>query len=104
MKTLAAILRDPNPIHWDQEEVVRRGLGNRVINQGPTNLGYVMNMLMAWAGQDCLEQINVRFTATVEEGDHGDRRRNRHRRRRRNQTSTMRSVAGSSRRHPGRSR
>ena len=69
MKLLAAILRDPNPIHWDRAEVAQRGLGNRVINQGPTNLGYITNMLMAWAGPDCLRHLAARFTANVFEGD-----------------------------------
>ena len=39
MKLFAAIARDPNTIHWDRAEVARRGLGDRLINQGPTNLG-----------------------------------------------------------------
>ncbi len=50
MRLLAAILRDPNPIHWDRDEVAARGLGDRLINQGPTNVGYVCNALLAWAG------------------------------------------------------
>ena len=54
MKLLAAIARDPNTIHWDRAEVARRGLGERVVNQGPTNLGYVINMLLAWAGPTCI--------------------------------------------------
>ena len=50
MKIFAAIARDPNPIHWDRAAVAERGLGDRLINQGPINLGYVVNMLLAWAG------------------------------------------------------
>lgn len=69
MKLLAAILRDPNPIHWDAREVAKRGLGEGVINQGPTNLGYVINMLMAWAGPTCLRQLDARFTSNVFAGD-----------------------------------
>lgn len=65
MKLLAAILRDPNPIHFNADEVARRGLGQRTINQGPTNLGYVINMLMAWAGPTCLRHIEARFTSNV---------------------------------------
>ncbi len=50
MKTMAAILRDPYEVHWDHEAV--RPLGfDRVINQGPLNLSYVANMLMAWQGR-----------------------------------------------------
>ena len=68
MKTMAAILRDPYEVHWDHEAV--RPLGfDRVINQGPLNLSYVANMLMAWQGQSCVRRLNVRFTAPVFEGD-----------------------------------
>jgi acyl dehydratase len=69
MKLLAAILRDPNPIHWDPAEVAKRGLGHRVINQGPTNLGYITNMLMDWAGPACLRRLEARFTSNVFGGD-----------------------------------
>ena len=69
MKTYAAVLRDPNPIHWDRAEVSARGFGDRLINQGPTNLGYVMNMLIAWAGPDSIRRITVRFTSEVFELD-----------------------------------
>ena len=69
MKLLAAILRDPNPIHWDASEVARRVLGERVINQGPSNLGYVVNMLMAWAGPTCLRRLDARFTSNVFAGE-----------------------------------
>ncbi|GIU93360.1 MAG: hypothetical protein KatS3mg011_2266 [Acidimicrobiia bacterium] len=69
MKVMAAILRDPNPIHWDRRAVLQKGFGTRLINQGPINVGYVMNMLMAWAGNDAIRSITVRFTANVLEGD-----------------------------------
>lgn len=69
MKLFAAIARDPNTIHWDPAEVARRGLGERVINQGPTNLGYVVNMLHAWAGPGCVRELRIRFTANVFGGD-----------------------------------
>ena len=68
MKTMAAILRDPYEVHWDHEAV--RPLGfDRVINQGPLNLSYVANMLMAWQGPSCIRRLNVRFTAPVFEED-----------------------------------
>ena len=65
MKIFAAIARDPNPIHWDPAAVAERGLGDRVINQGPSNLGYVVNMLMAWTGPASLREVAVRFTSNV---------------------------------------
>ena len=69
MKVYAAIARDPNPIHWDRAEVAARGLGDRLINQGPLSLGYVINMLLAWAGPDSLRGLSARFTAPVLDGD-----------------------------------
>jgi acyl dehydratase len=46
MCTMAAILRDPNPIHWDRNAVdaLPLGLGKRTINQGPLGLSYMINM------------------------------------------------------------
>jgi acyl dehydratase len=69
MKVYAAIARDPNPIHWDRAEVAARGLGDRLINQGPLSLGYVINMLLAWAGPESLRGLSARFTAPVLDGD-----------------------------------
>ena len=69
MKLFAALARDPNPILWDRAEVAKRGLGDRLINQGPTNVGYVVNMLIAWTGPASLREVAVRFTSNVFDGD-----------------------------------
>jgi acyl dehydratase len=69
MKIFAALARDPNPIHWDRAAVAERGLGDRLINQGPTNLAYVVNMLLAWTGPASLRDIAVRFTSNVFDAD-----------------------------------
>ena len=47
MRTMAAILRDPYPVHWDRRVVSAMGLGERTINQGPLGLSYMINMLHA---------------------------------------------------------
>ena len=70
MRTMAAILRDPYPVHWDREANERLGLGGRVINQGPLNLGYIVNMLHAWAGPGSVRRLTVRFGKPVLDGDH----------------------------------
>lgn len=70
MKTMAAILRDPYPVHWDRAANEAIGFGARVINQGPLNLGYVVNMLHAWAGDDCVRRLTVSFGRPVLDGDH----------------------------------
>lgn len=70
MKTMAFVLRDPNPIHWDVDAVVKAGLGDRVINQGPTNQAYVMNALIEWLGDARrLRSMKVRFRSNVYAGD-----------------------------------
>ena len=69
MKTMAAILRDPYPVHWDRAANERLGLAGRVINQGPLNLGYLVNMLLAWAGASCVRRLTVTFGRPVLDGD-----------------------------------
>lgn len=70
MKTMAVLLRDPNPIHFDVEAVRRLGMGDRVVNQGPNNLAYVVNMLLAWTGDvAALKAVAVRFRGNVFAGD-----------------------------------
>ena len=71
MCTMAAILRDPNPIHWDRNAVdsLTLGLGKRTINQGPLGLSYMINMLHAWAGSDCIRRIVMRFPQVVLDGE-----------------------------------
>ena len=41
------------------------GIKGKVVNQGPLNLSYVVNMLMNWQGQDCIRRLTVRFTGWV---------------------------------------
>ena len=69
MKTMAAILRDPYPVHWDRSANERLGLGGRVINQGPLNLSYLVNMLHAWAGAGCVRRLTVSFGRPVLDED-----------------------------------
>jgi len=69
MKTMAAILRDPYPVHWDRAGNERVGLGPRVINQGPLNVGYIANMLMAWAGPSSIRRLTLAFGRPVLDGD-----------------------------------
>jgi acyl dehydratase len=66
MKTMAALLSDPTPIHWDVETLQALGMGDRPVNQGPLNMGYVMNAVTGWAGgPDRLRRLRVRFLGTV---------------------------------------
>jgi acyl dehydratase len=70
MKTMAAILRDPYPVHWDRDANAAIGLAGRVVNQGPLNLGYVTNMLLAWAGPASVRRLTVSFGRPVLDGEH----------------------------------
>lgn len=70
MKTMALLLRDPNPIHWDVDAVRELGMGDRPINQGPNNMAYLVNMLAAYAGGfDKVRDLRVRFLSNVFGGD-----------------------------------
>jgi acyl dehydratase len=70
MKTMAAILRDPYQVHWDRDATTAMGLGGKVINQGPLNLSYIANMLMAWQGDQGIRRLTVSFGHPVLDGDH----------------------------------
>jgi acyl dehydratase len=70
MKTMAALLGDPNPIHWDTRALAALGMGDRPVNQGPLNMGYLMTMLARWAGgRDRILDFRVRFLGNVLAGD-----------------------------------
>ena len=68
MRTMAAILRDPNPVHWDARVVKELGYGERVINQGPLGLSYMVNMLHAWTGPESIRRLIMRFPQAVLDG------------------------------------
>ena len=70
IKTMAALMGDPNTIHFDVDDVRRLGLGDRAVNQGPNNMGYVIDMLTDWAGGPAnFRRLKVRFLGNVFAGD-----------------------------------
>lgn len=70
MKTMAAILQDPNPIHWDVEVVRQLGMGDRPVNQGPINMAYLVNTLTSWSGDPgALRELVIRYQSNVFGGD-----------------------------------
>ncbi len=69
MFVMADLLDDPNPIHLDPDATRRMGLGDRVINQGPTNCGYVVSMLQAAYPGGELVALRLRLGAQVKGGD-----------------------------------
>lgn len=70
MKTVAALLHDPNPIHFDVDAVRALGMGDRPVNQGPSNMAYVVSMLSRYAGgPERIRRLRVRFLGNVFGGD-----------------------------------
>lgn len=70
MKTMSALMRDSNPIHYDPEAVRALGMGEAVINQGPLNQAYVVSMLGAFAGGvDRVRAVRLRYRGNVFAGD-----------------------------------
>jgi len=69
MRTMAAVLRDPNPVHWDPKLVAQLGFGERTINQGPLGLSYMINMLHEWTGPTSIRRIVMRFPQVILDGD-----------------------------------
>jgi acyl dehydratase len=69
MRTMAAVLRDPNPVHWDPKVVARLGFGEHTVNQGPLGLSYMINMLHEWTGPTSIRRIVMRFPQVVLDGD-----------------------------------
>jgi acyl dehydratase len=69
MKAWAEFLQDPNPIHLDPAVVRAKGLGERVINQGPCNLAFVISMLQAALPGSSLESLDIRYVDNVYGGD-----------------------------------
>ncbi|MEM6709343.1 MAG: MaoC family dehydratase [Pseudomonadota bacterium] len=69
MRTMAAILRDPNPVHWDRSVCAKLGFGERTINQGPLGLSYMINMLHAWTGPDSIRRVFMTFPLVILDGE-----------------------------------
>ncbi|GAB3103847.1 protein dehydratase [Aestuariicella hydrocarbonica] len=45
------------------------GLGKRTINQGPLGLSYMVNMLHAWMGPECIQRLVMTFPQVVLDGE-----------------------------------
>ncbi len=69
MKAWAGFLRDPNPLHLDPRAVAAKGLGERVINQGPANLAYVISMLQSAFPGARIDTLEVRYVDNVFGGE-----------------------------------
>ena len=70
MKTMAALLHDPNMIHLDPAVSDALGLGPHVVVQGPITMGWVHTMLArADGGPERILSARLRFHASVFGGE-----------------------------------
>jgi acyl dehydratase len=70
MKLACALMRDPGPLHWDDDEVRRLGLGDRAINPGVISAAWVAQMLGAWTGDYAdVKTLRLRFLGRVHADD-----------------------------------
>jgi 3-hydroxybutyryl-CoA dehydratase len=69
MKLLALLLADPNPIHFDPEAAPRLGVAARPVNQGPSNIAMLVNMLLAAYPGARLNRLRVQLRGSVVAGE-----------------------------------
>jgi acyl dehydratase len=69
MKTMAALLDDPNPIHYDADLVRRLGYGDEPINQGTITMAFMMNVALGAVGPRGLKSFSCRFLGNVFAGE-----------------------------------
>jgi 3-hydroxybutyryl-CoA dehydratase len=69
MKVLALLLADPNPLHFDRAAVSAAGLGERPVNQGPSNMAMLANAVRAAHPTGRLLRLEVTLRGTVAAGD-----------------------------------
>ena len=69
MQKWAVFLADPNPIHLDAAAVQAKGLGARVINQGPINVAYMINCLLRAFPDGQISSMTSRFLDNVYGGE-----------------------------------
>jgi acyl dehydratase len=69
MKVVAALLRDPNPLHFDRSAVSAMGRGPQLVGQGPVSAALLyQSVLDRWAGST-LMSASLRYIANVLEGE-----------------------------------
>lgn len=70
MKTVAALLNDPVPLHFDVEAVEALGYGNRLLNQGPITVSFLIEAVSRFAGgHHNLRRFDVRLLGSVYDGE-----------------------------------
>lgn len=65
MKVLALLLADPNPLHFDPAAAPALGIAARPVNQGPSNMAMLVNMLRAAYPGARLRRLRVQLRGSV---------------------------------------
>ena len=70
MRLVAALMDDPNPIHFDAVSARKAGLGDRMVVQGPVTFGRMLVFAAkAMGGMDGVGHASIRFLSNVFEGE-----------------------------------
>jgi acyl dehydratase len=65
MKLLALLLADPNPLHFDPVAAQRLGVADRPVNQGPSNMAMLANLLRMAFPDGRLARLRVQLRGNV---------------------------------------
>jgi fatty-acyl-CoA synthase len=65
MKLLALLLADPNPLHFDPAAARRLGVADRPVNQGPSNMAMLANLLRTAFPDGRLARLRVQLRGNV---------------------------------------
>ncbi|MFC5748484.1 MaoC family dehydratase [Actinomadura rugatobispora] len=68
MKVLALLLADPNPLHFDPEVAPRLGIAQRQVNQGPSTMAMLANLVRTAFPDGRLIRLYVRLSGSVVAG------------------------------------
>lgn len=69
MKVIAALLRDPNPIHFDRAAARAAGRGDRLVGQGPVSAALLYEAVLDhWPGA-VVTSASLRYVANAVEDE-----------------------------------
>jgi acyl dehydratase len=68
MKVLALLLADPNPLHFDPDVARRLGIAERPVNQGPSSMAMLANLVRSAFPRGRLTRLHVQLRGSVVAG------------------------------------
>jgi acyl dehydratase len=69
MKVLALLLADPNPLHFDPDVAPRLGIAERPVNQGPSSMAMLANLVRSAFPRGRLTRLHVQLRGSVVAGE-----------------------------------